>query len=113
MSAPYTYLADVSGSVVAAGSAHLGVLGVWLDNAHSSAIFFQLHNTSSADPAAAAVPAWVYRVPPTTSVLLDLGAHAGLRGAFGAGLAFGWSSTRDTYTAYGTAGHVACSIVTL
>lgn len=111
MAAPHYFPDDLTGNVQA-GNSSLGVLGVTMLNENAAAVYFQLHNAAG-DVANAAVPVWVYRVPATSSVVVDLSAHGGLRGAFGTGLSFGWSSTRDTYTAHGTATDVSCIITTL
>lgn len=97
MSAPIPYLDTLSAAVRTAGSASLGVLGITASNDSAGTLFVQLHNKASA-PAVDEIPVFTYRVPATTTVTLNLAALSALRGAFPTGLAFGWSSTRDTYT---------------
>jgi len=110
MTALLSFFDDVSGAVHA-GSSSLGVGMVIASNDHASnAAYFQLHDTAAADPANAAVPVIAYRVPAATTVTLSFRDANFLRGSFSTGLAFGWSTTRDTFTAYGTATDVSCSI---
>lgn len=112
MPAPHAFPDDLTGNVQA-GNASLGVLGVTLINEGATVLFFQLHNAAG-DVQAGGVPVWAYRVAATSSPPpVDLSAHGGLKGAFGTGLSFGWSTTKDTYTAHSTATDVSCFITTL
>lgn len=103
-----TKLATVSGIIALPGHVLTGVLA---DNQSAGALWLQIHDKASA-PGAGEAPRMSIRVGAGAQVLVPVlrQARGGL--AFAAGVAFGWSSTRDTYTAHGTAADVSASFIT-
>lgn len=108
----HTALADVSGVIT--GGAGCRVTGVLADNATAATVLWlQLHNLA-VDPTNEE-PLVAIRVAAGALVSVafeDLARDGlgGLDGAFVDGVAWGWSSTRDTYTAHGTASEVSVTI---
>lgn len=106
-----TALADVSGVVT--GGAGRRVTGLVAENDSAGVLWIQLHNLA-ADPVNEA-PLVAIRVPAGAQVAESFRDHGpeelgGLDAAFALGIAWGWSSTRDTYTAHGTAADVALTL---
>ncbi|MCC6649081.1 MAG: hypothetical protein IT374_26370 [Polyangiaceae bacterium] len=108
----HTALSDVSGVIT--GGAGKRVTGVLADNATAATVlWFQLHNLA-ADPTNEE-PLVAVRVGAGALVQVSFEDMArdglgGLDATFADGIAWGWSSTRDTYTAHGTASEVSATI---
>lgn len=108
----YTALASVDG--VLADGAGKRVTGVLADNATAATVlWFQLHNLVAAPTNEE--PLVAIRVAAGALVTVgfeDLARDGlgGIDGAFVDGIAYGWSSTRDTYTAHGTASEVSATV---
>lgn len=77
------------------------VFALVCDNANAAVRYLQLHNTATF-PADQAVPVYSFRIPATAQLGVgeDIFSTAGVN--FSTGIAFAFSTTRDTYTA-GTA----------
>lgn len=107
----HTALADVSGVIT--GAAGKRLTGLLAENGTAATVlWFQLHNLA-ADPV---------NEQPLLAIRVEAGAQlpvsirdferdgiGGLDAAFALGIAWGWSSTRDTYTAHGDASEVAAT----
>ena len=101
-------------SFVVTGGAGKRVSGVLLDNKTAATVlWFQLHNLAAVPTneaplqpirVAAGAMEWV------SFDDLDPDGIGGIDGAFNLGIAGGWSSTRDTYTAHGTATDVSADV---
>lgn len=78
------------------------VLSLYCNNENAADRFIQLHNTATT-PSASDAPLYVFRVPAGGDVLVgtDFFTNAGVN--FSTGIAFAFSTTKDTYTA-GSAG---------
>lgn len=78
------------------------VLSLSCYNVNAAARFLQLHNTATT-PAGSAVPIFSFLVPPLGQIVIgtDFFSNAGC--SFSTGIAFGFSTARDIYTA-GSAG---------
>lgn len=74
------------------------VFSVYCNNENASDRFLQLHNTATV-PAGAAVPLYTFRVPATGDVLIGTDFFTAKGGRFTTGIAFAFSTTKDTYTA--------------
>lgn len=94
-------LAAVSGSAKAAPGRLYAVQG---DNNNAAVRYLQLHNKASA-PSATEVPLFVFRVKATDSIMLGGDFFTQNGQYFDVGIAWGWSTTRDTYTAATAADH--------
>lgn len=104
MSSPtrYSATAEVSGFV---GGGPINAVAVCGHNANAAIRYLQLHNKASA-VANAEVPVLTFMVPASGGNTVfgnDFFTQDGLR--FSLGLAYGWSTTRDTYTAASAADH--------
>ena len=93
--------ANVTKNVKATAGRLYGIQG---DNNNAAARFLQLHDTATT-PAGNAVPKLTFRVAATGSV--EIGADFLTRNGilFTTGIAYAWSTTRDTYTAATAADH--------
>lgn len=103
---------DVSGTIHA-GSKHIGIAGLILSNENATtAAYFQLFNSAAADPSNGDVPLISIRVIAlAASQVVSFRDFGCLKGSFPLGIGFGWSSTRDTFTAHGTATDVSATVI--
>jgi hypothetical protein len=74
------------------------IMALTCHNANAAARYLQVHNTITV-PSAAAVPALVFLVPAGSQIIVgtDFFGTSGVE--FSTGVAFAFSTTRDTYTA--------------
>lgn len=78
------------------------VFSLYCNNENAAEQFIQLHNTATV-PAGAAVPLYSFRIPAAGDVLIGTDFFTNEGANFSTGIAFAFSTTKDTYTA-GTAG---------
>lgn len=97
-----TQLGVVSGAIKAGPGSVYSLIAT---NENAATRYFQLHNLAAA-PTNPAVPVITVPVPTASSIVLgnDFFSKHGLQ--FSIGIAFGWSTTRDTYTAATASDHV-------
>lgn len=98
-----TRFADLGANATANVKATAGnVLSIYCNNENAADRYVQLHNTGTT-PGGGAAPLYTFRVPAGGDVLIgtDFFTQAGAH--FSTGIAFAFSTTKDTYTA-GTAG---------
>lgn len=74
------------------------VFALYCNNENASDRFVQLHNTATV-PAPAATPVYTFRVPATGDVLIGTDFFTNSGASFTTGIAFAFSTTKDTYTA--------------
>jgi len=100
-----TLLVDLGATVTKNVKATPGrVYAIHGDNANAAIRYLQLHDTATT-PAGAAVPKFTFKVKATDSILLggDFFTQNGMY--FTLGIAYAWSTTRDSYTAATAAEH--------
>ena len=84
------------------------VFSLYCNNENTADRYVQLHNTATT-PAGGATPLYTFRVPGLGDVLIGTDFFTNEGGHFTTGIAFGFSSTKDTYTA-GTASEQSTEI---
>lgn len=77
------------------------VYSLYCNNENAAERFIQLHNTATT-PAGAATPLFTFRIPEAGDVLIGTDFFTNAGAHFTTGIAFAFSTTKDTYTA-GTA----------
>lgn len=78
------------------------VFSLYCNNENAADRYIQLHNTATT-PAGGATPLYTFRVPAGGDVMVGTDFFTNAGANFGTGIAFAFSTTKDTYTA-GTAG---------